>query len=329
MAMQEEFQKDVWDKLNVVSKMLSAILLPVVLAGGGFLLNQSLENQRQQETRNQLYMTLMNQREGADSSLRKDMFQHIIKSVVGQKDDATRLRDQVLNLELLAHNFHDSIDLRPLFYSIQGDLIENSKQKNHASKTEIDELGARLKRAAAEIRNRQFCAIKELRNTADLTVDLTKVGKDYSKPPLLCRTPDKYAKDNEYFILNTMDRQDKKFRIRIVALDKNEETEEINVRVQIIATRDGGKVDLQAAEMWVGFYDFPAIDNLRLLGSDHRCAVILNQFEKSPANDKGQPGLAKISVMVFPACRASLKEKAYYEDVVEKLGGDRRLGKNL
>ncbi len=70
--------------------------------------------------------------------------------------------------------------------------------------------------------------------------------------------------------------------------------------------------------MWVGFYDFPAIDNLRLVGSDHRCAVILNQFEKSNPDEKEnhfcknqRDGVSRLS--------CSLKEKAYYEDAVNKL----------
>ncbi len=105
-----------------------------------------------------------------------------------------------------------------------------SKQKK-ISKTETLELGTRLKRIAAEIRNRQFSALKELRNTAYLTVDLTKVGTDYSKPPFRCQVTNKDTKDNDEFVLGTMDKQDKKFRIRTQVLNKDEESEELNVRV--------------------------------------------------------------------------------------------------
>jgi hypothetical protein len=330
MARQERMQRDIWDKLEVLSKVLAAILLPIVLAVGGFLLNQSMERQKQQETermeeqkqqetRKQLHMTLINQRESADSALRKDMFQHIIKSVVGEKNDAGKLRDQVLNLEVLAQNFHDSIDLRALFYGVERDLIDKSKPEYHQiSEKERKDLRARLKRVAAEIRNRQFSALKELQNSAHFTIDLERVGEDYSKPPYVCVIPNKQTgKNDEYIVLSPSNKT--KFSIRTQVLDKDEDTEELNVRVQIITKHDDGKVSLQAAEMWVGFYDFPAIDNLRLVGSDHRCAVILNQFEKSNPDGKEKANFAKISVIVFQGCRGSLKEKAYYEQVVENL----------
>jgi hypothetical protein len=331
MSMKEKVQKDVWDKLGVVA----ALGLPAALLIIGFFLNLSMEKQKQQETKNQLYMRLMNQRESADSALRKDMFQHIIKSVVGEKIDAGKLRDQVLNLVVLAQNFHDSIDLRALFYGVQRDLIAKSKQAqlSETENKELKELRARLKRIAAEIRNRQFSALKELRNSAHFTIDLKEVGEDYNKRPFVCVIPGRRTeKDDEYIVLSPMEKQgnEPKFRIRTQVLDKNEETEELNVRVQIITTHDG-KIHVQAAEMWVGFYDFPAIDNLRLVGSDHRCAVILNQFEKSNPDEEEKTNFAKISVMVFPGCRGSLKEKAYYEQVVEKLThpDERRRGNEL
>ena len=196
MAGKEKVQKDVWDRLEAMSKIFAAIALPVVLAVGGYFLNQRMELQKQREARSHLYMTLMNQREGADSALRKDMFQHIIKSVVGQKDDDIKLRDQILNLELLAYNFHDSIDLRALFYSIQSDLKEKSK-RGKIAKGESSSLQVRLKRLGAEVRNRQFAAIKELQNTAYFTVNLADVGVNYSKPPVTCRIPNKNTGHND------------------------------------------------------------------------------------------------------------------------------------
>jgi hypothetical protein len=325
MAGQEKVQRDAWDKLEVISKILAAILLPLVLGLGGWWLNGKMEAQKQeearrqeeqkrQEARNQLYMTLMNQREKADSDLRKDMFQHIIRSVVGQKDEDIKLHNRVLNLELLAHNFHDSIDLRALFYSVQRELLERSKQARTVSeKKKDDELKARLKSVAAETRKRQFSALKERGNAAYFTVDLKKVGNDYEKPPLTCLISEKDGYKDEYLILSPLEKQGdrKKFRIRTQVLSKNEETEELNVRVQIVTRDEDGTVDLQSAEMWVGFFDFPAIDNIRLLGSDHRCAVVLNHFDEPNEEEKetarAKAKFAKISVIVFPGCRASLK----------------------
>ena len=352
MNRQEKTKRDGWEKWEMGSKIFAAILLPVILAVGTWYLNNSMEQQKQleiqkmeqqkqqeiqrmeeqkaRETRIQLYTTLMNQREGADTGLRKDLFGHLITKVVGQRDDAIKLRDQVLNLELLANNFHDSIDLRALFYAVQRDLIDKTDPKdrripserneNVISGEERDELRARLKRVAAEIRNRQFSALTELRNSAHFRIDLSKVSKDYSAPPSVCEIHDKKTGTrDEYAVLSGVEKDtSKKFHVRTLVLAKNETTEELNVRVQIITETDDGKYNLQAAEMWVGSFDFPAIDSLRIQGSDHRCAVVLNHFEKS-MDEKEKPNFAKISILVFPGCRASLKEKAYYENIADQL----------
>ena len=44
------------------------------------------------------------------------MFRSIIQSfVTPQKDDPPDMEEQLLNLELLAYNFHESLNLKPLF----------------------------------------------------------------------------------------------------------------------------------------------------------------------------------------------------------------------
>ena len=51
------------------------------------------------------------------------------------------------------------------------------------------------------------------------------------------------------------------------------------------------------------------IDNTRL-GHDQRCTVVLNAFEDNSAD---------ITLAYFPGSYASLKEKPYYEEVVQNL----------
>ena len=51
------------------------------------------------------------------------------------------------------------------------------------------------------------------------------------------------------------------------------------------------------------------IDHTRL-SHDQRCAVTLNNFEDAYAN---------ITVVYFPGSYASLKEKPYYQEVVQEL----------
>ena len=60
---------------------------------------------------------------------------------------------------------------------------------------------------------------------------------------------------------------------------------------------------------YVGLFDFPMIDNTRLSGSE-RCAISLTALN---------PGVVSLTVAYFPASRASLKDKPYYDEVIRDL----------
>jgi hypothetical protein len=110
---------------------------------------------------------------------------------------------------------------------------------------------------------------------------------------------------------------------KLTVLEINLRTQEIKVRLEVraaprdaAAARPPGPVrpttseePLATAEFWVGFYDFPMVDNIRL-PNDQRCAVVLDTFEEP---------MTQYTLVCFPASRASLKEKPYYEDVLQRV----------
>ena len=51
------------------------------------------------------------------------------------------------------------------------------------------------------------------------------------------------------------------------------------------------------------------IDNTRLSG-DQRCAVVMTKFKD---------GSAQLTLIIFPGSHASLKDRPYYEDVINQL----------
>ncbi len=75
--------------------------------------------------------------------------------------------------------------------------------------------------------------------------------------------------------------------------------------------KEGEWIDeISTTPFWVGPFDFPMIENLRL-PSDQRCAFVLNNFTKGVS--------ANFSLISFPGSYASLKEKPYYQDIVRDL----------
>jgi hypothetical protein len=70
-------------------------------------------------------------------------------------------------------------------------------------------------------------------------------------------------------------------------------------------------VETTATEFWVGYFDFPMIDNTRL-SRDQRCAIVLNNFD-------GRASTADLTLVFFPGKYAGLREKPYYDEVVARL----------
>ena len=69
--------------------------------------------------------------------------------------------------------------------------------------------------------------------------------------------------------------------------------------------------DTLATEFWLGYFDFPMIDNVRL-SHDQRLAVVLNAFD-------ARQGSADLTLAYFPGKYAGLREKPYYDEVLAKL----------
>jgi len=59
----------------------------------------------------------------------------------------------------------------------------------------------------------------------------------------------------------------------------------------------------------VGFFDFPMIDNTRL-ANGLRCAVTLSAFTAASAD---------LTTICFPGEYASLKDRPYYDEVIQRL----------
>src|SRR6266852_1540737 len=100
-----------WEKADIVLKAL----LPLVLAGIGLLISmtlndvqarqsKALDDIQQRESDARLYTELMTKREEADTSLRRSMFESVLKTFLESRPGGSD-RD-ILNLELLAYNFH-------------------------------------------------------------------------------------------------------------------------------------------------------------------------------------------------------------------------------
>ena len=100
---------------------------------------------------------------------------------------------------------------------------------------------------------------------------------------------------------------------RIILLGENRARRELRVQLETQTPEHAPDEpeSLDSRPFTVGFFDFPMIDNTRL-SRDQRCAIVINALDDHNAD---------ISLVYFHGSRASLREKPYYEEVVQRLVG--------
>lgn len=274
-------------KRDTMFKILGSLLAAVTVAVIGLISTHYLERRQVNELRIRLYTELMSQREEAESALRKDMFTSIIDTFL--KPAKIELEEKVLNLELLAYNFHESLNLKPLFLHIQK-LIDQEAKLPDSDPAEIEDCCNRLRKVAREITGKQMLSLKGVGVSFDREISFFD---ETGNPQLPVRL------DTVTLVLDSIQRH---FCIEVFEFDQ--ETAEIEIEVEVWGD---GEPYLQ--DFGVGPFDFPMIDNSRL-SDDQRFAVVLNAFDEESA---------LITLVYFPGRYASLKEKPYYDDIVKRL----------
>ena len=395
---QNDNKKSTFDKRIEISKTVAVLLIPIFIAGFGYWGTHILEKIRISETNNRVYIELMSKREEAESALRKDMFNFIIQSFFKTEEKSCIHEDEVLEskvleLELLAYNFHESFNLKPLFSHLlkRTEYEKDKKDNNRKYSSYLEKYRGRLKKVATEIIDKQMTVLEEVgdEKTSDIILILSKepekVGatkdneidlnsvisemknkmeiekmeqqkkeegegiidqllsvifqrKEKKKPEIIDQLKKELEEINakiENFQPNVFDfdltikETTRTFRIVVekVALQRQELyvrleiSDPINDKKDEVKTDGKGNMFLNTA-FWLGFFDFPFIDNVRLPG-DQRCALVLENFryskEEESESDSKMRLSADFTTVLFPGSYGSLKEKPYIDDVVKKL----------
>jgi hypothetical protein len=278
-------KKDFWDKIAILLHPVGGLLTAIAVAFVGVKGSQLLERRQSLDTNARLYSELMSRREEAESSLRKDMLVAIIAQYL--RPGSGDLDDKVLNLELLAYNFHDSLDLRPLFFDLQRKL-RTSKDDDCA------ELQQRIQGVAKEITAKQLFALEGHGKSFRRTVDLDALKAARAGIEL----------DGERLTIG-----DTICHVNLRVLSADLAQKQLRVRLEVPAPPDRPDLADTRATFDVSYFDFPMIDNTRL-ANGLRCAVTLSNFSEAGAD---------LATVCFPGEYASLKDRPYYDEVIQKL----------
>jgi len=282
--------KDHWDKVQIILAPMGGLLTAIAIAMFGFITSNKLDQRQALETNTRLYSELMSRREESESALRKDMLVSIISSFLNP--NRTDLNDDVLRLELLAHNFHESLNLKPLFL----DLMRRIKRAEAAApsatkKAEYAEYTERLEGVAREIARKQMIVLEGVGKRFDRTIDLSG-------------DPDGTSLETAVM---TLDSVQTNFSIDVVQVDRVNREVLVSVSIETPDPAQGRQT--KVATFTVSFFDFPMIDNLRI-AHGQRCALVLTNFSDQSA---------ELTAVLFPGAYASLKEKPYYNEVIQSV----------
>ena len=308
------------------------VAMPLVTLVVGYVLNSSISSSQTRDSNLRLYADMMGRREEADSALRKDMFRSILDTFVAKTTgDKADPEAEVLNLELLAYNFHESLDLGPLFKHVQRQL--QARVKDAGEEPKDRSLLWRLERVAEEVKERQLAAISESGRVERGELDVTKSGAGagaWSLGRSLIELKPGAQRGGATLCLSFASRDFasaatepvshyRQFRIEFLdfAADRREVELALAVsrplaREQCEQLQESGaeRANIETeAQFWVGPFGFPMIDNTRLSRSE-RCSVsVIRILDNS----------VTVAISYFPASRASLKDKPYYDEVLQDL----------
>ena len=290
MSAEPRKQRDFWDKIEILMHPVGGLLTAAAITLLGFITSSALSQRQTIDTNTRLYTELMSRREESESALRKDMCVSILSSFVNPNE--TALSSSVLNLEMLAYNFHESLNLKPLFMELRRRVVSaRAAARTPAAQAENDRYFDRLETMAREIVRRQMIVLEGVGKRFDRTVDLTEDPGGTSLEPAML----------------TLNGDSTTFAIDVLGVDRENREVRLGLSIETPDPELGRQTKM--ATFSVSYFDFPMIDNTRLVGGQ-RCAVVLNQISDQSAD---------ITLVLFPGTYASLKEKPYYSEVIESV----------
>jgi hypothetical protein len=283
-------KRDAWDKIDILMRPMGGLLTAAAITLLGFITSTALNQRQATDTNTRLYTELMSRREESESALRKDMCVSIINSFVNPREAG--LSASVLNLEMLAYNFHESLNLKPLFAEMRRRVMRAQEEaRTPAAREESVAYLDRLESMAREIVRRQMIVLEGVGKRCDRTIDLTGDPGGTSLEPATL----------------TLDGVPTTFAIDVLGVDRANRKIQISLSIETPDPEQGRQT--KVATFGVSYFDFPMIDNTRLIGGQ-RCSVVLNSISDQSAD---------ITLVLFPGTYASLKEKPYYNEVIESV----------
>jgi hypothetical protein len=230
------------------------------------------------------------------------MFNSILSTIL---KDSHSLDENILQLELLAYNFHESLNLMPLFVYMDRQI---AAEKNLRLKAAYRN---RLYKMAGDVISKQISSLEGAASRETMFITFPADSVRYK--PGVSEEVAMDWKESKVFYDTVRAGNTSNFYKRVVylkALAYNVEEKTVKVRLDIETSLNDKFVNMVTQEFTIDYFQFPMIDNTRL-SNDMRCAVVMRDF--------AYPNYIEVDILYFPGSHSSLKERPYYDEVVKKL----------
>ena len=330
-------KKDRWEKADIILRPVGALLTALTIAYISYAASNYLSKNQDKEAKTKLYTELMTKREESESALRKDMFNSIMDKILKDRVSIS-LDEKILQLELLTYNFHESLNLMPLFEYLN--RCNNEENRDPALKKAYKYRLIKMSKATIA---KQISTLEAVSSPITLTYEDTlftyKNKKEYKTDSAFKARIDELYEQNstalngtEPFCIypdsvfngKTWDSLQQVVRIKILDYDTNDASVKVRLTIQTNYPGKNKAPEMpRQTEFMVNYFEFPMIDNTRLK-NDMRLAVVLNSLvSENRFNNSGhmvgKSNRIELKVIYFPGSRSSLKEKPYFDDIVSKL----------
>ena len=330
-------KKDLWEKADIILRPFGALITALTIAFVSYAASDYLSKNQEKDARTKLYTELMSKREESESALRKDMFNSIMNNILKDKATAS-LDEKILQLELLTYNFHESLNLMPLFEFLN--RCNNEENRDPAlrqaykyrlikmSKATISKQISTLEAVSKPITfifEDTLCNYKNSREYKTDNAFSARIDELYEQNSTALNGMEPFCTfSDSVFNGKAYDSLQQVVRIKILDYDTNHTSVKVRLIIQSIYPGKNTAPEMpRQTEFMVNYFEFPMIDNTRLQ-NDMRLAVVLNSMVSEDRSDnsghlKDKITRIELKVIYFPGSRSSLKEKPYFDDIVSKL----------
>lgn len=275
-----------WLSADSVKWVIATLAIPVTLGFVSYQYERISAERVAAENRFKLYTELLSRREEADTGVRRGVFEKVLGTYLSPVEGDVEQR--LVALELLALNFHESVNLSPLFWQLERQIAAQPEPRAAF-------LARQLGRIAGNVKDRQVEVLEVSGVKRDGTISFDAVGE---AEPLV----DEALEFEDPDARQAQRRHKRHFIVEVVEHDPA-------LRRLLVRVHDG----VRQWVFWVDPFDFPLVDFARISKAE-RFAVVMRSW----AADSAQ-----LSFIYFPSSRSGAKDKPFIDDVLSDLLGAR------